>query len=80
MALPTPTSATSFLHTSPPYRAEHVGSLLRPAKLIEQRTLFAEDKCTKEELRKVEDEAIATVLKLQQDVGLQSWTDGEMRR
>ena len=80
MALPAPTSATSFLHSDPPHRAEHVGSLLRPAQLLEKRASFDAGTCTPEELRKAEDEAIAAVLKLQQDVGLRTWTDGEMRR
>lgn len=79
-ALFTPVDSTSFLHVNPPYRAEHVGSLLRPPQLLEKRALFDAGKCSKEELKAAEDEAIAGVLKLQQDVGLRSWTDGEMRR
>ena len=65
---------------NPPFRAEHVGSLLRHQQLLEKRALFQEKKCSAEELRAVEDEAIAAALKLQRDVGLSSWTDGEMRR
>lgn len=79
-ALPPPTTATSFLHGAPPHRAEHVGSLLRPAQLLEVRTQFEEGKCTAEELRAAENEAIAAVLKQQREVGLLTWTDGEMRR
>ncbi|KAF7797751.1 hypothetical protein EIP86_008951 [Pleurotus ostreatoroseus] len=47
---------------------------------MEKRTLFDEGKCTAEELRAAENEAIAAVLKKQREVGLQTWTDGEMRR
>ena len=71
-----PTPATAFLHTNPPYRAEHVGSLLRPPQLLEKRTAFQESQCSADELRAAEDEAIAAALKLQQEVGLHTWTDG----
>ena len=74
------TETTSFLHLNPPFRAEHVGSLLRPAELLEKRSQFQAQLVTAEELRAVEDAAIAAVVKLQQDVGIQSITDGEMRR
>ena len=59
----------------PPYRADHIGSLLRPKKLREAfRTLSGE------ELRAVQDECIREVVKLQHDCGLQVVTDGEFRR
>ncbi|KAJ3525840.1 hypothetical protein NM688_g8342 [Phlebia brevispora] len=79
-ALPLPTVPTSFLHRDPPYRAEHVGSLLRPLWLMEKRALFEECKCSADELRAAEDQAIAAALKQQQEIGLRTWTDGEMRR
>jgi 5-methyltetrahydropteroyltriglutamate--homocysteine methyltransferase len=64
----------------PPFRADHVGSLLRPERLLKARDDFAADRISAEELRAVEDEAIRDVVKMQQDVGLQSATDGEFRR
>jgi methionine synthase II (cobalamin-independent) len=64
----------------PPFRAEHIGSLLRPASLYEKRALFEEKKCTSEELNAAEDEAIKVVVKLQQDLGMKTITDGELRR
>jgi 5-methyltetrahydropteroyltriglutamate--homocysteine methyltransferase len=64
----------------PPFRADHVGSLLRPQRLLKAREDFAADRISAEELREVEDDAIRDVVKMQQDVGLQSATDGEFRR
>ena len=65
----------------PPYRADHVGSLLRPDSVKAARKKFYEDKSIGEEdLREAEDAAIRDVVKLQQDAGLPVVTDGEMRR
>ena len=80
MVLVPATPATAFLHSDRPCRAEHVGSLLRPSSLLEKRALFEQDKCSADELRAAEDDAIKAALQLQQEVGLRSWTDGEMRR
>ncbi|HZD74356.1 MAG TPA: 5-methyltetrahydropteroyltriglutamate--homocysteine S-methyltransferase [Actinomycetota bacterium] len=66
--------------TTPPFRADHVGSLLRPPELLRARDDFAAGRVTAEELRAVEDAAIAAVVQMQRDVGLQSATDGEFRR
>ena len=67
--------------TTPPFRADHVGSFLRPAYLLQARDQFFNHKSLgAEELRAVEDRAIAEIVKFQQDVGLQSITDGEFRR
>ena len=66
--------------TTPPFRADHVGSLLRPQKLLQAREDFADDRIDADELREIEDEAIRDVVPLQEDVGLQSATDGEFRR
>jgi methionine synthase II (cobalamin-independent) len=71
---------TAALHLKPPFRAEHIGSLLRPSKLLLQRRLFEDNKSTLEELKAVENEAIEYVVKLQQEVGMKTITDGEMRR
>ena len=66
--------------TSPPYRADHVGSLLRPQKLMQAREDHKAGKLDDAELKAIEDEAIKDVVKMQEDVGLQSATDGEFRR
>ena len=67
-------------HT-PPYRADHVGSLLRPAAVKEARKKFYEDKSiSAEELKDVEDAAVTDVVKMQQNIGLKVVTDGELRR
>src|ERR1044072_7640369 len=63
------------MRTSPPFRADHVGSLLRPPAL-----LSARESLTGEALREVEDEAIREVVRRQEELGLQAGTDGEFRR
>ncbi|MFY9782385.1 MAG: 5-methyltetrahydropteroyltriglutamate--homocysteine S-methyltransferase [Acidimicrobiales bacterium] len=65
---------------SPPFRADHVGSLLRPPELLDARAAFAEGRIEIEDLRKVEDRAIRDAVTLQEDLGFQSATDGEFRR
>jgi 5-methyltetrahydropteroyltriglutamate--homocysteine methyltransferase len=66
--------------TSPPFRAEHIGSLLRPPRLLAARRAHAAGTIDDAELAAAEDEAIAAVVKLQEDAGLQVVTDGEFRR
>jgi 5-methyltetrahydropteroyltriglutamate--homocysteine methyltransferase len=66
--------------TSPPFRADHVGSLLRPPKLLQARQAFAAGAIDAEALREVEDDAIREAVALQEDLGFQSVTDGEFRR
>jgi 5-methyltetrahydropteroyltriglutamate--homocysteine methyltransferase len=66
--------------TSPPFRADHVGSLLRPRELLEARKAFAAGTIDAEALTELEDEAIRDAVKLQEDLGFQSATDGEFRR
>jgi 5-methyltetrahydropteroyltriglutamate--homocysteine methyltransferase len=65
---------------TPPFRADHVGSLLRPPALLRARQEHADGHISAEELRAAEDDAIADVVKMQEEVGLQSATDGEFRR
>ncbi|MES2957056.1 MAG: 5-methyltetrahydropteroyltriglutamate--homocysteine S-methyltransferase [Pseudomonadota bacterium] len=65
---------------NPPFRADHVGSFLRPKFLLDAREQKARGEITAAQLREAEDKAIAEVVKMQQDVGLQSITDGEFRR
>jgi 5-methyltetrahydropteroyltriglutamate--homocysteine methyltransferase len=66
--------------TKPPFRADHVGSLLRPAPLKEARAKHAKGELAAEALRQIEDREIEKVIKKQQEVGLQLATDGELRR
>jgi methionine synthase II (cobalamin-independent) len=66
--------------TEPPFRADHVGSLLRPQHLLDARAAAAEGRIGPDDLRAVEDDAIRDVVRLQEDIGLQSATDGEFRR
>jgi methionine synthase II (cobalamin-independent) len=66
--------------TTPPFRADHVGSLLRPPELLEAREDFANQRISHEELEQREDDAIRDVVRMQEAVGLRSATDGEFRR
>jgi 5-methyltetrahydropteroyltriglutamate--homocysteine methyltransferase len=66
--------------TEPPFRADHVGSLLRPPELLQARADHKAGKIGDEELRAAEDAAIKDVVRLQEDLGLRSITDGELRR
>jgi 5-methyltetrahydropteroyltriglutamate--homocysteine methyltransferase len=83
-----PSSKSFATHTTPPFRADHVGSLLRPERLkaARERLLGAHGVDTNfaphqnEELRKIEDDCIRDVIAMQERVGLQSITDGEFRR
>ena len=63
-----------------PSRADHVGSFLRPQFLLEARDKKAKGQISAADLRKVEDKAIAEIVKFQEDVGLKAITDGEFRR
>jgi 5-methyltetrahydropteroyltriglutamate--homocysteine methyltransferase len=64
----------------PPFRADHVGSLLRPQYLLEARAQHASGSLDADALREVEDRAVTEVVGLQRDAGLQTATDGEFRR
>jgi 5-methyltetrahydropteroyltriglutamate--homocysteine methyltransferase len=66
--------------TTPPFRADHVGSLLRPVALKEARAKRAGGGISTAELAAVEDREIGRILRMQDDIGLQSATDGEFRR
>src|SRR5450631_299796 len=68
------------LRSMPPFRADHVGSFLRPKYLLEAREQRAKNEITAQQLRAVEDEAITEIVRFQEDIGLKSVTDGEFRR
>ena len=64
----------------PPFRADHVGSLLRPPELLRAREQYQKGTLSAESLREIEDSSIRDVAKLQEEIGLQGITDGEYRR
>jgi 5-methyltetrahydropteroyltriglutamate--homocysteine methyltransferase len=68
------------MRAKPPFRADHVGSLLRPPELLRAREDFAAGRIPAEELRSIEDDAIREAVRAQEEVGLRSATDGEFRR
>ena len=68
------------LRTTPPFRADHVGSFLRPPELLAARDRFAKGEITRAALRVEEDAAIRDVVRFQEDLGLSGITDGEFRR
>ena len=63
-----------------PYRADHVGSLLRPSRLQQARIQRGRKNITAENLRSIEDDCVLEVAKLQENAGLEGITDGELRR
>jgi 5-methyltetrahydropteroyltriglutamate--homocysteine methyltransferase len=64
----------------PPFRADHVGSLLRPKSLLEARAAHDDGRLPAAELRRQEDDAIRDAVRLQHEVGMRAVTDGELRR
>jgi 5-methyltetrahydropteroyltriglutamate--homocysteine methyltransferase len=68
------------LRTTPPFRADHVGSFLRPPALLAARDRFAKGEIDRAGLRAVEDAAIRDIVRFQEDLGLSGITDGEFRR
>ena len=70
----------AVMRTTPPFRADHVGSLLRPQHLLTARADLAAGRIDAAQLKAIEDAAIAEVVALQEETGLQTVTDGEFRR
>jgi 5-methyltetrahydropteroyltriglutamate--homocysteine methyltransferase len=66
--------------SKPPFRADHVGSFLRPAALKDARAKREKGEITAAQLKEVEDRAIEGIIKKQEEIGLQLATDGEYRR
>src|SRR5438046_1272517 len=77
---PATRQTTLGARAAPPFRADHVGSFLRPKFLLEACDRFRAGAIGAEQLRGVEDEAIRGIVKLQEDLGLRGITDGEFRR
>src|SRR5262245_44550708 len=72
--------AAAMQRSQPPYRADHVGSILRTALLKEARAQRAAGAITAAELAEIEDAEIAKIIARQEAVGLRAITDGEFRR
>ena len=70
----------SSIASYPPFRADHVGSLLRPPQLLREREEFRLGNLSREQLTQLEDDAIREVVRRQEDIGLHAATDGEFRR
>src|SRR5215471_3658615 len=66
--------------TIPPFRADHVGSLLRPPELLRARDDFASGRLRADQLRMIEDAVISDIVRRQEEIGLRAATDGEQRR
>src|SRR6201993_4008558 len=66
--------------SGPPFRADHVGSLLRPPELLRARDEHRGSRLAPEELRRIENQAIHDAVRMQEEIGLQGVTDGEFRR
>src|SRR4029077_4653567 len=64
-----PRAASNTVASKPPFRAEHIGSLLRPPELMRKRALFARGEISQIELTIAEDEAIRGVIEMQQQIG-----------
>lgn len=71
---------SSTVNLQPPFRAEHIGSLLRPKALFEKRQQLESKQCTSSDLKPFEDDAVKHVVELQRNVGVKTITDGELRR
>jgi 5-methyltetrahydropteroyltriglutamate--homocysteine methyltransferase len=69
-----------MMNSKPPFRADHVGSLLRPPQLLRARDRLKNGEISAAELRSIEDASIADAVKMQEEAGLQGITDGEFRR
>ena len=65
---------------APPFRADHVGSLLRPPELLQAREDEKAGRVSQADLRRIEDQSIRDVVRRQEDLGLEGVTDGEFRR
>jgi 5-methyltetrahydropteroyltriglutamate--homocysteine methyltransferase len=76
----TATQAPPAVRQKPPFRADHVGSFLRPKKLLDAREEHKAGALSASALRAVEDEAIREIVRFQEDLGLRGITDGEFRR
>jgi 5-methyltetrahydropteroyltriglutamate--homocysteine methyltransferase len=80
MLAPQPSEARMTARSKPPFRAEHIGSLLRPARLLDAFRALKAGKIDSAGLKKVQEESIREAICLQEEIGLEAVTDGEFRR
>jgi 5-methyltetrahydropteroyltriglutamate--homocysteine methyltransferase len=73
-------SSSASNRAAPPFRADHVGSFLRPQQLLAAREQFRRKEISAAQLRSVEDDAIRGIVRQQEELGLRAVTDGEFRR
>lgn len=66
-------------HRNPPFRAEQLGSLLRPAELLAKHSAFEKNELSREELTRIENEFITKIVELQKECGFRAVSDGEYR-
>jgi methionine synthase II (cobalamin-independent) len=71
---------SSKLHQRPPFRAEHLGSLLRPAELLKTRAAVDKKEAKKADLTAIEDKSVKEIVQTQIDLGFHPISDGEYRR
>lgn len=74
------TSSQNKQPRGPPFRAEHIGSLLRSQELLEKRQQVDQGKASESALRRIEDRDIDSIVKTQLELGYHAVTDGEYRR
>ena len=67
-------------HRNPPFRAEHLGSLLRPKELLKTRVAVDKEQAAQQQLSEAEDTAVQDIVKTQLDLGFHAISDGEYRR
>jgi methionine synthase II (cobalamin-independent) len=65
---------------NPPFRAEHLGSLLRPKELLQKRAAFEKNELSQQELAEIENESVQKIVKVQTDAGFRAVSDGEYRQ
>jgi 5-methyltetrahydropteroyltriglutamate--homocysteine methyltransferase len=75
-----PESKSAMKRMTPPFRADHVGSLLRPPEIKKARARLEKGEIDRAELKDIEDQAIARIIRKQEEIGLKAVTDGEFRR
>src|SRR5277367_5703288 len=80
MSMSSATQGRAGPRSLPPFRADHVGSLLRPRELVEARAARKAGTLSADALRAVEDRCIEAAIRRQEDLGLRAATDGEYRR
>ncbi|KAH7420273.1 hypothetical protein BKA64DRAFT_561971 [Cadophora sp. MPI-SDFR-AT-0126] len=68
------------IHRNPPFRAEHLGSLLRPKELLQKRAAFEAKQISRDDLTPIENESVDKIVKVQTDAGFRAISDGEYRR